>query len=37
MGTSEPVVMEELGGVWDVRSGEEEGGLVMKLGGWGWG
>ena len=37
MTTSEPVVMDELGGVNDVRPGGVEGGLVMKLGVFGWG
>ena len=39
MATSEPVVTDELGGVYDVRTEGKEGGLVMKLGGfaWGWG
>lgn len=37
MTTSEPVVMDELGGVYDVRPEGKEGGLVMKLGVFGWG
>ena len=37
MTTSEPVVTDELRGVWDVRPEGKEGGLVMKLGIFGWG